>query len=75
MLIDHGQFILGDPDTVYARLEQLFEASGGFGTLLYRCGKGWTAPERIEESMRRFMVEVAPRLSQLEADFAPVATA
>jgi len=64
-LVAAGQFVIGDPDSVYERLEALHEESGGFGTLLYRCGKGWAEPSKIETSMRRFMAEVAPRLSKL----------
>ena len=64
-LVAAGQFVIGDPDSVYERLEDFYERSGGFGTLLYRCGKGWTEPSKIETSMRRFMAEVAPRLSKL----------
>lgn len=60
-------YIVGDPDSVYARLERIYEESGGFGTLLYRCGKSWAAPDKIEASMRRFMAEVAPRLAKLTA--------
>lgn len=64
-LVAAGQYVIGDPDSVYERLQALYEESGGFGTLLYRCGKGWADPSKIETSMRRFMAEVAPRLSKL----------
>jgi limonene 1,2-monooxygenase len=70
-LVEHGQFIVGDPDTVAGRLEQLWEESGGFGTLLYRCGKSWAPPDRIHESMRRFAAEVVPRLAPLTAERVP----
>ena len=64
-LLAAGQYVIGDPESVCERLEALYEESGGFGTLLYRCGKGWAEPLKIETSMRRFMAEVAPRLSKL----------
>jgi len=64
-LVAAGQYVIGDADSVYERLEAFYEESGGFGTLLYRCGKGWAEPSKIETSMRRFMAEVAPRLSKL----------
>jgi limonene 1,2-monooxygenase len=70
-LVAHGHYVIGDPDSVYRQLERLFEDSGGFGTLLYRCGKDWAPRAKIEASMRRFMTEVAPRLAKLQCDRAP----
>lgn len=67
-LAERGHYVIGDPDTVYHQLERLFEESGGFGTLLYRCGKDWTSRAKAELSMRRFMAEVAPRLAKLTPD-------
>lgn len=64
-LLERGNFVIGDPDGVYDQLERLFDESGGFGTLLYRCGKDWAPRAKIELSMRRFMSEVAPRLAGL----------
>jgi alkanesulfonate monooxygenase SsuD/methylene tetrahydromethanopterin reductase-like flavin-dependent oxidoreductase (luciferase family) len=64
-LVANGQYVVGDPDSVYAQLARRYEESGGFGTLLYRCGKDWAQPAQIETSMQRFMTEVAPRLAKL----------
>ena len=56
-LIDAGFYILGDPDTVAAKVRDLFEASGGFGTFLIVTGKDWTpakiAPAPCAGSWRR----------------------
>ena len=57
-----GLFIAGDPDTVFRQLREVYNRSGGFGTLLLVMGKDWgTAAERTD-SLRLFMSEVAPRL-------------
>jgi alkanesulfonate monooxygenase SsuD/methylene tetrahydromethanopterin reductase-like flavin-dependent oxidoreductase (luciferase family) len=74
-LVAHGLYVVGDPDTVYRQLEQQFHDAGGFGTLLYRCGKDWTTRAKVETSMRRFMAEVAPRLAKLQADRIPAVAA
>lgn len=65
-LVDAGIYIVGDPDSVTYTLSRLYEESGGFGTLLYRVGKGWAPRAKIERSMRRFASEVAPRLARLQ---------
>jgi alkanesulfonate monooxygenase SsuD/methylene tetrahydromethanopterin reductase-like flavin-dependent oxidoreductase (luciferase family) len=65
-LVAAGVYVVGDSDTVYARLERLHEASGGFGVLLLGAGKAWASSERREESLRRFAAEVAPRLARLQ---------
>jgi alkanesulfonate monooxygenase SsuD/methylene tetrahydromethanopterin reductase-like flavin-dependent oxidoreductase (luciferase family) len=64
-VLDSELFFVGDPETVYRKLERLYEHSGGWGTLLYRCGREWAPRDHIELSMRRFMTEVAPRLAEL----------
>jgi limonene 1,2-monooxygenase len=70
-LIDIGFYVVGDPDTVTARLERIYEQAGGFGTLLLGMGKSWATAEKREESLRRFASEVAPRLAHLTADRVP----
>jgi len=67
-LVDAGWYVVGDPDTVHARLERLYEESGGFGTLLLGVGKSWATRAKREESLRRFVAEVAPRLAPLVPD-------
>ncbi|MFI5266570.1 MAG: LLM class flavin-dependent oxidoreductase [Chloroflexota bacterium] len=63
---DQGWFVLGDPDRVYEGIKQLYDDSGGFGTLLITMGRDWSTPEKRARSLRLFMEEVAPRLLELE---------
>jgi alkanesulfonate monooxygenase SsuD/methylene tetrahydromethanopterin reductase-like flavin-dependent oxidoreductase (luciferase family) len=62
---ESGLFIAGDPELVYQRLRDVYERSGGFGTLLVVMGKDWSTSERRIRSLERFMNEVAPRLAGL----------
>jgi alkanesulfonate monooxygenase SsuD/methylene tetrahydromethanopterin reductase-like flavin-dependent oxidoreductase (luciferase family) len=61
-----GWFILGTPNEVCAQLRDLWERSGGFGTLLLTMGRDWSTPEKVARSMRLFAEHVAPRLASLE---------
>lgn len=61
-----GWFVLGDPDRVCQGIRQLYEDSGGFGTLLITMGRDWSTPEKRARSLRLFMEEVAPRLADLD---------
>ena len=65
-LAEAGVYFLGDPDTVARELEQFYEASGGFGTLLIVTGKGWATRAKRERSMKLFMEQVAPKLRGLQ---------
>lgn len=62
---DTGLFIGGDPETVFGQLRDVFEQSGGFGTLLLVMGKDWASGDARERSMELFRREVAPRLETL----------
>jgi len=73
-LVDHGFFFVGDPDTVYERIMQHYEESGGFGTLLLVVGKDYGTRQLRARSMKRFMAEVAPRLRDLDPDAEPAAS-
>ena len=64
-LAEAGAYVLGEPDAVARELRQLYEATGGFGTLLIVTGKDWATREKRERSLRRFMQEVTPRLRDL----------
>lgn len=66
VLADAGMYILGDPETVAARIEEFYHAAGGFGTFLIVTGKDWATREKRARSMIRFMEEVAPRLRHLD---------
>ena len=65
-LVDIGWYIVGNPDEVAERLASIYQASGGFGTLLLITGKAWADRERRARSLRRFMEQVAPQLRDLE---------
>ena len=65
-LAEAGVYFLGDPDTVARELEQFYDASGGFGTLLIVTGKGWATRAKRERSMKLFMQHVAPKLRGLQ---------
>jgi limonene 1,2-monooxygenase len=65
-LVEAGFYILGDPDSVAAKIEAFYRATGGFGTFLMVTGKAWATAEHRARSMRRFMEEVAPQLRHLD---------
>jgi alkanesulfonate monooxygenase SsuD/methylene tetrahydromethanopterin reductase-like flavin-dependent oxidoreductase (luciferase family) len=64
-LIDTGYLTVGDPDTVYRRLRQDIQQSGGYGVLLLVMGHGIGTVQQRTRSMALFMNEVAPRLNEL----------
>ncbi|MFT5488112.1 MAG: alkanesulfonate monooxygenase SsuD, partial [Alphaproteobacteria bacterium] len=51
VLADAGMYLLGDPDSVAARIEEFYDASGGFGTFLIVTGKDWATREKRARSM------------------------
>lgn len=67
-LVDRGMIIVGDPDTVYARIKALYDETGGFGTLLLTAGRDWSTREKRARSLRLFREYVLPRLADLEPD-------
>ena len=69
-LIDTGNIFVGSPDTVYRRIVDFYEQSGGFGTLMVHAGRDYATPEKLARSMKLFMDEVAPRLRPLDPDAA-----
>jgi limonene 1,2-monooxygenase len=71
-LVDLGIYMIGDPDTVAAKLQRYCQEAGGFGTLLLVAGKCWATREKRHRALRLFMEEVAPRLASLtpELEFA-----
>ena len=60
-LADHV-WIVGSPETVLEKMEALFEASGGWGTLQLQTHDYIDDPAPWLESMRRLVAEVAPKL-------------
>ena len=67
-LVDTGNIFIGSPDTVYRRIVDFYEQSGGFGTLMVHAGRDYATPEKLARSMKLFMEEVAPRLRPLDPD-------
>ena len=65
-LLNAGMYYIGDPDSVARRLQEFYEASGGFGTLLLVTGKDWTTRAKRHRSLRLFMEHVAPKLRNLQ---------
>jgi alkanesulfonate monooxygenase SsuD/methylene tetrahydromethanopterin reductase-like flavin-dependent oxidoreductase (luciferase family) len=55
-------WIVGSPETVLERMEALFDASGGWGTLQLQTHDYIDDPAPWLESMRRLVDEVAPKL-------------
>jgi alkanesulfonate monooxygenase SsuD/methylene tetrahydromethanopterin reductase-like flavin-dependent oxidoreductase (luciferase family) len=74
-LVDLGIYMIGDPDSVAAKVQQFYAESGGFGTLLLVAGKCWADREKRLRSLRLFAEEVRPRLAHLTAEWEPEATA
>ena len=58
-------WLMGSPDTVVAKLRQIYEASGGFGVVLAQWYDYADAPGPWHESMRLFAEEVMPRVADL----------
>lgn len=67
-MVDSGVSPVGDPDTVYGHLKNLYDESDGFGTLLLQVGKRFGTRRQRARSMRLFTQEVAPRLASLVPD-------
>jgi alkanesulfonate monooxygenase SsuD/methylene tetrahydromethanopterin reductase-like flavin-dependent oxidoreductase (luciferase family) len=67
-VIDSGQFIVGDPDTVCRRVLDLFQVTGGFGMLMFYMGRDYGTREGRARSLELFMEQVAPRLRDLDPD-------
>ncbi|HZT06204.1 MAG TPA: LLM class flavin-dependent oxidoreductase [Chloroflexota bacterium] len=70
-MLESGFYWVGGPDTIYQRIKDFYDGSGGFGTLLMFCGLPIAPPEKIADSMHRLMEQVAPRLAHLDPDESP----
>lgn len=73
VLAEAGMYMLGDPDSVAAKIREFYDASGGFGTFLMVTGKAWATREKRAQSMTRFMEEVTPQLRHLEPEDGSIA--
>ena len=66
-LADH-MWLVGSPDTVARQLRDLYEMSGGFGTLLWLMFDYSEQRAGWEKSMRLFAEEVMPQVAELTGD-------
>jgi alkanesulfonate monooxygenase SsuD/methylene tetrahydromethanopterin reductase-like flavin-dependent oxidoreductase (luciferase family) len=73
-LAEHN-WLVGSPDTVARKLEQLYEDVGGFGTLLMLGFDYSATPEVWQRSMELMASEVLPRLGDRCTPMAPAETA
>jgi alkanesulfonate monooxygenase SsuD/methylene tetrahydromethanopterin reductase-like flavin-dependent oxidoreductase (luciferase family) len=73
-LVDAGIFLVGSPDTVYQRIQELYEEMGGFGVLLSVIGHSIATLEERKRSRQLFVDEVAPRLQSLQPAVAAAAS-
>ena len=64
-LCDTQNLFVGSPETVVGLIEEHWDKSGGFGTLLIHAGRDYATSEKREESLARFMAEVAPKVAHL----------
>jgi alkanesulfonate monooxygenase SsuD/methylene tetrahydromethanopterin reductase-like flavin-dependent oxidoreductase (luciferase family) len=64
-MVDSGAYWVGGPEAIYQRIKDYFDASHGFGVLLFAVGLPVASHELRLNSLRRFMSEVAPRLAHL----------
>ena len=67
-LVDTGNIFVGTPQTVQQRIEEFFEASGGFGILMTHAGRDYATAEKRVRSMEMFMSEVVPKIQHLQCD-------
>lgn len=67
-MVDVGHHWVGNPETIYQRIKDYHDESGGFGVLLLPVGLPVATPRKCAHSMRRFMAQVAPRLADLDPD-------
>jgi alkanesulfonate monooxygenase SsuD/methylene tetrahydromethanopterin reductase-like flavin-dependent oxidoreductase (luciferase family) len=56
-------WLVGSPETVARKIQELYDKVGGFGTLLVTVYDYADAPEQWKESMRLLIQEVLPRLN------------
>jgi len=60
VMVEEGRWIVGTPDDCADVIENLFEASGGYGTLL-AINLDWTTTEKVKQSYELLARYVMPR--------------
>ena len=72
-MIDNDIFLVGDPDTVAAKIRTLYGDVGGFGAVLALAAE-WHDFSVWDRSMTLLATEVLPKIADLTGE-APAATA
>ncbi len=67
-LVETGNLFVGSPDTVATKIREFYDQVGGFGLLMFHCGRDYATPGKIAGSMKLFMEAVAPQVRHLDAD-------
>ncbi len=67
-LVDTANIFIGSPDTVTKRILDFYDATGGFGMLMFHAGRDYATRDKLARSMKLFMDEVAPRIRHLDPD-------
>jgi alkanesulfonate monooxygenase SsuD/methylene tetrahydromethanopterin reductase-like flavin-dependent oxidoreductase (luciferase family) len=64
-LCDTRNLFVGSPATVTDLIEDHWQKTGGFGTLMFHAGRDYATRDLRAHSMQMFMEQVAPRLAHL----------
>lgn len=64
-MIDNGWWLVGSPDDVVARVKELYERLGGFGTLVLN-SRDWGTTDTMARSLEMFARYCIPALEGLE---------
>ena len=68
-LVDTAKnLFVGSAETVRQMIEDFHDEIGGFGLLMFHCGRPYATPEKFQHSMRLFARDVAPKLAAIDAD-------
>ena len=74
-MVDSGAYWVGDPETIYKRIKDYYDESGGFGMLLIYAGLPLAPQRKLARSLRLIMEQVAPRLASLDPEPVPALAA
>ena len=68
-LVDTAKnLFVGSAVTVRQMIEDFHDEVGGFGLLMFHCGRPYATPEKFQHSMRLFARDVAPKLAGIDSD-------
>ena len=66
--LESGTLLVGGPEDVAARIEELYDVVGGFGTLVGQFHVGSLPDDLTRASLRRYAEEVAPAVDGIGGD-------